>query len=309
MKIKIVLISLIVMLSIGGLFYRDSKSENTVRIGVLSETASLPILDAYDQGLLDHLEFPVEVIVYSTENAMLYDARIGFLDGFLCEPSSFIVAHKTLSDFVIISSTYKELYLIGSEKNNTATKLSDVKAAAMGIYNYNQCEFFLDLTIQSQNTIGISMDEVLVNDALSRVKLLEDNTLDFGIFTSPYSDYLLNHNAKLIQKMSGLNPSYAILTINKFYESAHIDFVEQFLSKLNSSSEAKTLKHYNALIEKYFNISEQIQLSKLPIKTSFELPNMDDMDILLSWLYNTERIPSKFKYADLVTDLISIKSH
>lgn len=304
-----ILISLIVLLSVGGLFYKDSISENIVRIGVLSETASLPILDAYNQGLLDNLEFPVEIIVYPTENAMLYDARINFLDGFLCEPSSFIVSHKTLSDFIIISSTYKELYLIGSEKNINATKISDVKAAAMGVYNYNQCEFFLDLTIQSQNTIGISMDEVLINNALSRLELIEDNTLDFGIFTSPYSDYLLKHNTKLIQKMSGLSASYSILAINKSFENGHIEFIEQFLSNLNNTSDTKSLNHYNYLISKYFKLPKQIQLSKLPFSTSFNLPDMDDMDSLLSWLYNTERIPSKFKYYDLVTELIATKSH
>ncbi len=309
MKIKIILISLIVLLSIGGLYYKESISENIVRIGVLSETASLPILDAYNQGLFDSLEFPVEVIVYPTENAMLYDTRINYLDGFLCEPSSFIVSHKTLSDFVIISSTYKELYLIGSEKNITATKLSDVKAAAMGIYNYNQCEFFLDLSIQAQNTIGVSMDEVLINDALERVKLLEDNTLDFGIFASPYSDYLLEHNTRLIQKMSGLHPSYAVLTINKSFESGNTDFIESLLSEINSTSDTKSLSHYNYLIRKYFKTPKQIQLTKLPLRTSFDLPDVDAMDSLLSWLYNTERIPAKFKYFDLVTELISTKSY
>ncbi|GAU78735.1 hypothetical protein [Fusibacter sp. 3D3] len=309
MKLKMILISLIVLLSIGGLFYKENLSETVVRIGVLSETASLPIIDAYDQGLFDNMAFPVEIIVYSTENAMLYDARINFLDGFLCEPASFIVSHKALSDFVIISSTYKELYLIGSRNNQNTVKLNDVKAVAMGIYNYNQCEFFLDLTIQAQSAIGISMDEILINDTLSRVELLKDNTLDFGIFTSPYSDYLLEHNTKLIQKMSGLHPTYAILTINKTHETSQIDFVEQLLAKINSTSETKSLKHYNYLIHRYFKVPDQVKLSKLPLSTTFDLPDINAMDSLLSWLYNTERIPSKFKYFDLVTELIPLQSH
>lgn len=309
MNIKNIAVILVVVLAISGLLYNENRLENTIRIGVLSETASLPIIDAYDKGRFKTLDRPVEVVIYLNENAMLYDAKIGYLDGFLCEPSTFIVSRKSLSDFVVVSSTYKELYLISSKKNNTVSKLNDVQAAAMGIYNYNQCEYFLDLTIQAQNVIGLSMDEVVINDPLKRVSFIEDNTLDFGVFTSPYSDYLLTQNTKLIQKMSGLRSSFVVLAINKNIETGDIEIVEQMISEINDTANEKSLKHYNYLIDKYFNLPSQITLSEMPFDTTFKLPNFDDMDSLLSWLYNTERIPTKFKYFDLVTELIAVKSH
>ena len=109
--------------------------------------------------------------------------------------------------------------------------------------------------------------------------------------------------------MSGLRSSFVVLAISKTIETGDIEIVEQMISEINDAAEEKSLKHYNYLIDQYFNLPSQITLLEMPFDTTFKLPNFDDMDNLLSWLYNTERIPTKFKYFDIVTELIALKSH
>lgn len=278
------------------------ENADVLRIGVPEELVSLPIMYAYEHGKLDFSDKTIELIPYATENHMIYDATTGYLDAFLCEAPTFIATREALDDFIVISATTKDLFLMGSPENSHISKLNDVKAAALGVYNYNQCDLLLDMTIQSQNIIGLTLDEALINDPIRRCELLLDSSLDFGIYPAPYADYLSQQGARNLQNMQDLEPAMQFLVFSESLETEQSEAVSNLVAEINHWDQDRTLSDSNKLLSKYLDLPRDYKLRKLPEASLFQRPDRDQLDMLLSWMYNTKRISSKYKYSDIVTE-------
>ena len=305
MRFKIGIVILFAILGISILLFQEFSNSDTVYIGIIEESSALPFLDAYSKKMLGSKEYPVEIKIYQNENQMLFDATNGKLDAFYCEAANYLSSPKLLSKYIAVSSSNKELYLFTSNRHIEKTHLNEVKAGAIGIYNDMQCQLFIDSIIRSNNLIGVSIDEVLITDPIKRIKLLEDNTLDFAIFQSPYSDFLIEKKYKIMYKINETEPSMNFLVLKRELEDSHLEMFLEIINDLNLTISDGSVKNYNDLINEYFNMPTSIKLNDLSSINTFSPPNHDDIDALLSWLYKTNKIQSKYKFHDLFTDQMS----
>jgi|GEM_PF-2318892 len=304
-KLWIILIVTISFTSVG--FYwlsENGKSDSQIQIDILSKTAALPVrsLTSFE---FDEETFDVSVTLFDALDSLLVEtentstAHIRVMDTL-----TYLEYYSNLSDYRIIAMQPKDTSLIVNPEHADIKELNAIKGAILGISSQASDEFLLRMVIDSENIIGLSLDEVSVPSPLESALMISDNLINLGLFESPYTAYTLSNGCKSYYNFT--DDLYDVYLVPKDLDSAVLEKITAYLKALNRQIDTYQSKSNDEITHEMTKVFGKYAIeSDHPTFYNLVKPNTLLINRFVTYLYATNWIDNKYPYDSLALDVFN----
>lgn len=276
---------------------RNSSSDQTLKLGVMSSMDYLPLAVAQREGYFEKVGLSIKLQKFYSANDRDAAFQSENIDGSIIDYTGAILQKSGGIDLRLTSKCDAPFYIIASSQSNINT-LADLKGKQIAVSRNTVIDFITDMALKSADLTDTDVKKVEINKIPVRFEMLRNNKIDatglpnpFALIAENAGDRILTSNDSLGFSITGIIFHQKVISeksalITKMYEAYNmgVDYL-----KSHSAEDVKDI-----LIKELGFTESIISKTKLPNYTYAQLPNEKDITAAIGWLKNKELIKSDF---------------
>jgi hypothetical protein len=302
-KLLIILIFIVSFVSIGFYWLSDYKKNNDqIQVDMLSKASALPVraLTSFD---FDDEAVEVKVNLYDAVDSLLVEyEHAPTINIRVMDALTYLEYYSSLSDLKMIAMQAKKTTLVVDPKHADIKALNTIKGSILGISTQASDEYLLRTVIDSQDIIGLSLDEVTISSSSERALMISDSLINFAFFESPYTAYTLSNGCGSFYDFP--STMYDVYLVPADLDNEALEKVTAYLKALNQEIET-----YNSKTDDDISKEMSLVFGKYAIMNDkpvfYQLVQPDEVLInrFVTYLYATNWIDDKYPYETLALEV------
>lgn len=303
-KIISLVVALIVIMASGGCA-APARESQILKVGVLPDVDSIPLIIAEAQGYFEKAGAKVEIEHFSSAKDRDSALQAGSIDGAISDILAAAFAKDGGFDVKITSKSdgsYK--FLAGKESG--IESLEEMKGKANALSKNTIIEYATDMMLLESGVKPDDIDKQVIPQIPARLEMLQNGKVDTATLPEPLASSALKNGAKLLGSTDalGINPGVILFTskaidskseeIKSFYKAYNM--AVEYLNKEDKSV------YIDTIIEKAGFPVDVRDIITLPQYKKAVLSDKDDFENVIKWLKDKELIKNEYKFEDLTTD-------
>lgn len=283
----------------------SSEKLQTLNIGILQDTDSIPILIAKEQGYFKDENLNVNIEQFKSAQERDSVLQSGKIDGVISDIMAAVFANDGGFDVKITSLT-NGTYDLLVNKDESINRLQDLKGKSIAISKNTLIEYVTDMILKNAGLTDKDVNKVSIPQMPTRLEMLQNGKVDAATLPNALATVAMMNGSKMLSNSNdlGINPGVLLFT------SSAIDSkkseIKAFYIAYNKAVDYLNKEPKSAYIDKVIKdggFPKEIKDTlKLPIYQKASLPNKKDFDDVIKWLTDKGLIKNKYSYGDLVTD-------
>lgn len=282
----------------------SNSDTNIITIGVMSDTAAIPLIVAQEKGYFEDLDIVVNVQVFFSALDRDSALQANELDGVSSDIISAGLLHEAKSNIKIISRTESEYKIV----TNDTTLNNDIKNfnnKTIGLSTNTLMEYLVDTSILEYNLTDV--EKINIPKMPTRLEMLRNNQIDGAILPEPLASAAADSTKNVLLSNKDLNLYPGVLLFNVDFLNNNTQLMTKFIQSYNKAvdyiNQQGTSEFKDILVAKLsFPDNNGIPELKYEYLT---LPSDFDIQSAMDWLYSRDLITEKYQKSDLVIDIIN----
>lgn len=286
---------------------KTQKDLQSITIGLMPDTDSLPFIIAKEKGYF--AEEGIEVNIQQYKSAMDRDSALqsGNLDGAVSDMLAVAFAKAGGFDVKVTSFTDGSYKLIASKDAG----INNVKALAgkdVAVSRNTIIEYVTDQILAKEGMDSESINKVIIPQIPTRLEMLQNGKLAAATLPEPMASIAVSNGCTYVTGSDelGINPGVIMFTAktvdNKTAEiAAMYRAYNKAVDYLNNTSRDE---YIDLVVEKGGFPPAAKEALKLPEYHKAALPKESDVTDCIKWLNNKGLVKEHFSYQDIVVDLL-----
>ena len=284
----------------------DSRSAAKLKIGILPDLDSLPILAGLRDGLYQSAGVTVELV--SFKNPVERDAafQAGTLDGIVSDTLGAVFSCLGGGDGVIVSVTTGRYGLAASPKSGCAS-IRDLAGKNIGISSNTVIEYVASTLMTEAGVPSEAFHSLAVAQMPVRLELLLADTLPGACLPEPLYSIAVSRGAIPLGDSGSLSGAPGVLMFTrasvkdkKAELSLFFGSYQKECARINANPE-----NYRALLVESVGVPENLKGSfKFVTYEMPRLPRPDEIDLVTKWMLGKKLISRIPSYGELTASLV-----
>lgn len=283
----------------------SSAKLQTLNIGILQDTDSIPVLIAKEQGYFKDENLNVNIEQFKSAQERDSALQSGKIDGAISD----IMAAAFANDGgfnVKITSLTNGTYDLLVNKDESINNLQDLKGKSIAISKNTLIEYVTDMILKKAGLTDKDVNKVSIPQMPTRLEMLQNGKVDAATLPNALATVAMMNGSKMLDNSNnlGINPGVLLFT------SSAIDSkkseIKAFYIAYNKAVDYLNKEPKSAYIDKVIEdggFPKEIKNTlKLPVYQKAALPDKKDFDDVIKWLTDKGLIKNNYNYSDLVTD-------
>lgn len=260
---------------------------SAIQIGYLPTLDALPLLVAYEDGLLDSLKVDVQLVQFTSN----MDIDTAFLNrrihGALTDVCRAILLNSKNNEIRIVGKTDGVSYLVSQQKLRIR-KVNDLNERMIAIARNEASDWMLDILLGESKMEPSDVNRPQINNIQLRQEMVQKEMIDAAILPEPYATMAMVNGDRQMWDNKNRQTGCIIFThkvlVDRETELRKIAQAYDIAAKrINNSSKDR----YARLMQKMFSIDKQVTDSlELPQFSTLEAPENKIIEEAVNWLKN-----------------------
>ena len=231
-----------------------SEDKESLKVGLISSIASLPLLIAEEQGYFDESGIEVELEYFKAAKDRDAALQAGELDGVLCDQIAIAIYQSADLNMQITGKTDGSTTIVAGA-NSGITSVSELAGKKIAISENTMIEYTLDQVLKAAGVDITSVEKVSIPSMATRLEMLDSGEIDVAVMPNPYSDTALANGGVCLEVVDSLSDMYTSVTAFKQ------DVIDMHADTIKAYYEA-----YNKAVE-YINTTDSSVYEEIIIET------------------------------------------
>lgn len=278
-----------------------------LRIAVMPVMDCLPIYYAQRTGLMKEMNLNACVKTYVAQMDIDTTLRKKYADVAYSDLIRAIRLMPTVNNLHAFMAGQEQLTLI-SQKGKRVKKENQLKEKMIAICRLSVTDYWCDAFIDSLKMNDENAYRPQVNDVQLRTDMLRTNLIDAGIYTDPYTTWMLGLGHRKIEQTKDQDPQMTTWlvrsdsTLSEEKEKQIQLFVQVYNQAIENINQGLLADSTKAILRDTYKIPAQVADSLiLPKYKHAKAPEQEDLTRAADWLRTRKRLPQKINTEDLIT--------
>lgn len=284
-----------------------AQSGPVIRIGVMPDVESIPLVIAEKNGYFDREGVQVELVHFKSARDRDSALQSGELDGVITDMVAVVFANEGGIDLKAISRIDGNVELLAGSSSDIQT-IAGLKGKDVGISSNTIMEYSLDRMLETAGMQPGDIQKIAIPQLPTRLEMLQGAQIDAAIMPQPLSDVAKKNGARVLNSTDAMKNKAGVMAFTAKSLQASPEAIKAVYRAYN---EAVTYLQ-TAPTADYIDFVVEAQGFPADVKGSFALPSYQpatapDEKILadvVAWMKSKELIKGSYEYADLVDDQI-----
>lgn len=278
-----------------------NKPSQTLRIGVLPDVDSIPIIIAQEQGFFEKEGVDVHIEHFKSAPDRESALQAGSIDGAVSDMLSAAFLTEGGFKVAMTSMTNGSYKLLAGQAMNGSTDLTgkSIALSTNTIIEYTTDKMVTELGLTPEDVKKTAIPQIPV-----RLEMLQSGQIDAATLPEPLASVAVKAGASVLGSSNslGINPGVLLFKADVIKsKSAEIAaFYRAYNSAVDYLQNTPVSDYADILIEAAGFPEDVREELSLPAYTKAALPSADDFDGVMAWLTEKELIKSAYQYDDLV---------
>ena len=280
---------------------------SALRIAVMPVMDCLPIYYAQRTGLMKEMNLNALVETYVAQMDIDTILQKGHADVAYSDLIRAIRLMPTVNNLHAFMAGQERLTLI-SQKGKRVKKENQLKEKMIAMCRLSITDYWCDAFIDSLKMIDENAYRPQVNDVQLRTDMLRTNLIDAGIYTDPYTTWMLKLGHLKIEETKEQDPhltTWVLRSDSTFSEEKERQiklFVQVYNLAIDNMHRGLLTDSIKAILKGTYKIPAEVADSLiLPKYNNAKAPKQEDMTRAANWLQTRNRLPRGINTEDLIT--------
>lgn len=283
----------------------SGKEKTVLRIGVMPDVDSIPLIVAANNGYFKDEGVDVEIQHFKSAQERDSALQSGKIDGAISDVLAAAFAKDGGFDVKITSMTTGSYKLVVN-KDMGINNIKDMKGKDVALSTNTIIEYVTDMILEKAGLKTTDINKVAIPQIPTRLEMLQSGKVDAATLPEPMATEAIKNGALLLDSSDalGINPGVMIFTADSLKKSPKgIKSVYDAYNKAVEYLNNQPVSTYMDIIIKESGFPEDIKDSmQLPTYTKAATPSKEDVDSVMEWLTGKKLIKKSFSYDELVDD-------
>ncbi len=305
MKKNIFLLTLLLILLLTTVACTNpQKSEGSIRLGVLPDINSIPLIIAAEEGIFEDNGVDVEIIYFTSARERDQAFQSGNIDAANSDILNVIFLNDAGFPVKITSNTVGSFVIVSREGLEDISP-EDLVGLKIGLSENTIIEFVVDMVLNNYGLEATQVDKEFIAEMPLRREMLLQGKIDAAGLPEPLASLSLLRGGSVVAESSqeGLMPG-VIYFSNKIIEERPQDiegFYRGYVQTLEIINE--DINPFLALlVEKARFPEELVDSFTFPEYNYPELPTENDVEMAMEWLKSKGLVDREFRYEELIVE-------
>ena len=278
----------------------NSRSDDVLTIGLMSDIGGIPFIVAQQRGYLDE-SINLELFMSASDRDAAIQANR--ISGSMSDVLAIALAHNGGFN-IYIAGAMQVRHGIAVGVDSGIESVEDLRGRSLGISFNTIIEYVVDSILASYGVDSADVNKISVPTIPSRLELLQNNQLDAMAAPEPHL-YLASRegvgNFLRSSEDVGLQAGVLMVTADTVENKSHLvhKLVEAYNRAVEFINASDRDEFWPAAMQE-MGFSEAAVNIDLPNFTPLRLPERDQIDNAVNWLLNRDLINAAFTFEDLV---------
>ncbi|MPW26895.1 hypothetical protein GC105_14005 [Alkalibaculum sp. M08DMB] len=302
-KLIVIAIAFSLIIATSGCNQKNESENETINLGLMSDTAAIPIVVADALGFFKEENVTVNTHIFFSAVDRDSALQANELNSTSSDLISVGLLKEAGSSFQVISKTETEYKLLSSpeESNNTLDNFHNKK---IGLSTNTLMEFLVDSTIEKYNLLDI--EKVNIPKMPTRLEMLSNNQIHAAILPEPLASLSEQQGSKIFASNIDIDLFPGVLLFESNFLEDNPSTMESFKIAYNKAVDFindNGIQDLGPQIKDKLSFSEEGFDTFKDIKFSYlSLPREDDISSAMNWLYQKELISKIYSFDELTYD-------
>lgn len=278
-----------------------------LRIAVMPVMDCLPIYYAQRTGLMKEMNLNACVKTYVAQMDIDTTLRKKHTDVAYSDLIRAVQLMPNVSNLHAFMAGQERLTLI-AQKGKRVKKENQLKEKMIAMCRLSVTDYWCDAFIDSLKMNDENAYRPQVNDVQLRADMLRTNLIDAGIYTDPYTTWMLGMGHHKIEQTKEQDPQMTTWllrsdsTLSKEKEKQIQLFIRVFNQAIENINQGLLTDSIKAILRDTYKVPAIVADSLiLPKYNRAKAPKQEDLTRATNWLQTRKRLPQKINTEDLIT--------
>ena len=288
----------------------QSAPAETLRIGIMPDVESIPLLIAREKGYFPECGVGVELITFKSARDRDSALQGEQLDGVVSDMAAVAFAHDGGIPLKITAQTDGNILLLADEKQGIES-VADLKGKEIALSTNTVMEYSLDCMLKEA---GVSPDEVIktaVPQLPTRLEMLQNGQIPAAILPQPLAGVGVQSGAAVLTDTQTLGEKAGVIAFTPETLEERLPLVQAFFAAYDlaveelNGAEAGT---YDEFLIQTLDFPESLRgAMPLPVYKPATLPDAAIFEHVMEWLTDRGLVQQALRWEDVVFDVESGK--
>lgn len=283
------------------------KESDVLRIGLLPDDSSIPIMIAEELGYFEEAGIDIELILF--RSAIDRDSAIqaNELDGVSTDVLSLGLFKEGGIPAYAVAQTDGTYSLVVNDSAGIS-QMNDLSGKSIGLSFNTLMEYLLDVALNYNDMDANKVNKVSIPSIPARLEMLNSGQIDGATLPEPLASGAVDNGAKSLMLNRDFDTYPGILMVTKSYIDNNPDAFKAFSKAYNDAvdyiNKAEQEEYFSIIKEKlafpegsedYYTVKEYQHMI---------LPDEKEIEKGMKWLFEKELISEEYSYDELIVDVI-----
>lgn len=281
--------------------------EKVIRIGVMPDVESIPLIIAEKNGYFASEGVNVELIHFKSARDRDSALQTGELDGVITDLVAVVFANEGGIDLKAVSRIDGNVELLAGSNSGIQT-MQDLKGKNIGLSSNTIMEYSLDRMLENAGLPAGDVSKTAIPALPTRLEMLQGGQIDAAIMPQPLSDLAKKNGAVVLNSTDDMNNKAGVMA----FTSQIIQNDPQSIKAVYRAYDQGVSYLQTAPVDDYIDFVIESQGFPAEVKGAFKLPRYQaatapDEKILndvVAWMQSKQLIKGSYTYKDIVDDQI-----
>ena len=191
-----------------------TEENRSIKVGLISSIASLPLLIAEEQGYFDEVGLQVEMEYFKAAKDRDAALQAGELDGVLCDQIAIAIYQSADINMQITGKTDGTTSLIAGAQSGI-TSIEELVGKKIAISENTMIEYTLDKVLEAAGVDVTTVEKVSIPSMPTRLEMLASGEIDAAVMPNPYSDIAIADGNVCLEVVESTSDLYTSVTAFK----------------------------------------------------------------------------------------------
>ena len=285
----------------------EKEMPNTLTVGILPDTDSLPFVIAQERGYFSEEGLAVDLQMY--HSAMERDSALqsGNVDFVISDILAAAFAKAGGFDVKIVAAT-DGAYRLVTNADFQASNVQDLAGMDVAVSKNTIIEYVTDQILAKEAMTTDSINKVIIPQIPARLEMLQKGKLTAATLPEPMASVAVSSGCHVLTDSEALGINPGIMMAKGEVLAEKKDAILALYRAYNKATaylkEAPREEYIALAIEKCGFPPSSAKYINMPLYHEARLPEAEDIEGCLRWLMDRGLITETFSYDDMVADVL-----
>ncbi len=295
-----IVMTLVLLLLVTGV----NPAEAAVKIGILPDADSIPLIVAQEEGFLAEAGYDIQVVKFNNPIERDSALQAGQIDGAISDVLAAAIAVDNGFDVKITSLTTGRYVLLGAPGSGI-TDYQDLEGVQIAISTNTIIEYVTDRLLKEKGFTDQEIAKIAIPKMPVRMQMLEAGKVKAACLPEPLASIAMLSGAVNIGSSEDLGEAPGIMLFTRNAVKEKSAEIKAFYKAYNKAIPLinKNPDSYRELLVSKGGFPEAVKDTfKFPHYEEPELPQKETVDQVIEWVKEKELVDGNISYEDIVSD-------